>query len=660
MYLPRNLPLCRPHVAMWTGASGKRYDFAVCRPGTIGVDEPAVYILARHDGQLTTPLFVGHTTSLHRRFGLSGGRCPEQWRRALATGMTHVHLRFDTFSKMTPEAEVSDLVAALRPVLNDQLEEDRSVPALESAELEAPRTGRTRLYRHERWGAGSEARSPVVAAIGIERQSLAERAVASPLFRADPAREEDSEPGDFDTPAVDAPPGVECSMDMRGDDKTLVEFEQEADVIQLAPAVPAGSPDVLREPNEQLTQSFSRGDDDVVVQTTASAEPARLTGFLARVRELVARLRTPGRPDPLEDAGSAPRLVPAAAPAVIVEPLAAAGAAGLSAGTGETCGGVWDATPVPHETRASEDTSSAEPISAEALEISSSAEPISAEALEISSSAEPISAEALEISSSAEPISAEALEISSSAEPISAEALEISSSAEPISAEALEISSSAEPVEVLEDASPPEPIAAEAPDADRSGQIVAEAPEDAASSGPIAAEGIVIGQQEARRGLDLDPFAPVVLFAGNLSYEAGADILLDAIVTVCAGNHEAQFLFAGDGALKGDLQGWASRAGLDRRCRFLGHVPADSFDRVLKACDFVVIPARVRQDEALARAAIDAGKPVVTTHQAAIPLIVHGQNGLITYDNPGSLVWAIGALLSPLCASLRRQLAETA
>jgi glycosyltransferase involved in cell wall biosynthesis len=152
----------------------------------------------------------------------------------------------------------------------------------------------------------------------------------------------------------------------------------------------------------------------------------------------------------------------------------------------------------------------------------------------------------------------------------------------------------------------------------------------------------------------------VMLFAGNLSYEAGADILFDAIVTVCRGNHEAQFLFAGDGALMGDLQGWASQAGLDRRCRFLGHVPADSFNRVLTACDFVVIPARVRQDEALARAALVAGKPVVTTHQAAIPFIVHGQNGLITYDNPGSLVWAIRALLSPLCASLRRQLAETA
>ena len=77
---------------MWIGESGKRYDFAVCRPGTIRMDEPAVYILARHEGDATTPLFVG---SLHRHFGLASERCPEEWRRALAMGMTHVHLRFD-------------------------------------------------------------------------------------------------------------------------------------------------------------------------------------------------------------------------------------------------------------------------------------------------------------------------------------------------------------------------------------------------------------------------------------------------------------------------------------------------------------------------------------------------------------------------------------
>jgi glycosyltransferase involved in cell wall biosynthesis len=179
---------------------------------------------------------------------------------------------------------------------------------------------------------------------------------------------------------------------------------------------------------------------------------------------------------------------------------------------------------------------------------------------------------------------------------------------------------------------------------------------------PIAAEAVFVGKQEAKRGLDIEPSSPVVLFAGHLSYEAGADILLEAIVTICcSGDREALFLFAGEGAMRRELQERASRAGLERRCRFLRDVPATDFDRVLRACDFVVIPGRVPQGEDLARMAVAKGKPVLTTHQAAIGgVIVHGRNGLITYDNPGSLVWGIRELLGPVYANLRCKVAETA
>lgn len=190
----------------------------------------------------------------------------------------------------------------------------------------------------------------------------------------------------------------------------------------------------------------------------------------------------------------------------------------------------------------------------------------------------------------------------------------------------------------------------------------AEASEDASPPEPIAAEAGFVGQREAKRGLDLDPSAPAVLFAGNLSYEAGADILLDAIVTVCCnGDREALFLFAGEGVMRYELQGRASRAGLERRCRFLGDVAASDFDHVLRACDFVVIPGRVPQGEGLARMAVAGGKPVLTMHQAGTGgVIEHGRNGLITYDNPGSLVWGIRELLQPVYANLRRDVRAAA
>jgi glycosyltransferase involved in cell wall biosynthesis len=77
------------------------------------------------------------------------------------------------------------------------------------------------------------------------------------------------------------------------------------------------------------------------------------------------------------------------------------------------------------------------------------------------------------------------------------------------------------------------------------------------------------------------------------------------------------------------------------------------------ASDFVVIPARSWQDEGLAQAAIDFGKPVLATHQSGVHCIEHGKNGLLTFDNPGSIVWGIQELLhNPLKDSMFRAAAR--
>ena len=73
------------------------------------------------------------------------------------------------------------------------------------------------------------------------------------------------------------------------------------------------------------------------------------------------------------------------------------------------------------------------------------------------------------------------------------------------------------------------------------------------------------------------------------------------------------------------------------------------------ASDFIVIPARTWQDQGLAQMAIGCGKPVLTTHQAGLSCVIHGQNGLVTFDNPGSIIWGTQELLSnPLRGSMLR------
>jgi glycosyltransferase involved in cell wall biosynthesis len=158
---------------------------------------------------------------------------------------------------------------------------------------------------------------------------------------------------------------------------------------------------------------------------------------------------------------------------------------------------------------------------------------------------------------------------------------------------------------------------------------------------------------QVKRLFGLNQDAPMVLFAGEISHAAGADLLVDALPTVCRNHRTAQFVFAGSGPLKGELETRAWHSGAGQRCRFLGDVSRETFKALLMASDFVVIPARTWQDENLAQAAISCGRPVLTTRQAGVNCVVHGVNGLITFDNPGSIVWGIQELLfNPLKGSM--------
>ncbi|MEJ2697418.1 MAG: DUF4912 domain-containing protein [Candidatus Sulfobium sp.] len=164
---------------------------------------------------------------------------------------------------------------------------------------------------------------------------------------------------------------------------------------------------------------------------------------------------------------------------------------------------------------------------------------------------------------------------------------------------------------------------------------------------------------DMKRRLGLGQDIPMVLFAGEVSHAAGADLLVDALPTVCRNHHTAHFVFAGDGPLRGELEARVRHAGIGHRCRFLGDVSHETFQSLLDASDFVVIPARTWQDEGLAQTAIHTGRPVLTTHQAGINCVSHGKNGLITFDNPGSIVWGIQEMLfNPLKESMFRLAAK--
>ena len=173
------------------------------------------------------------------------------------------------------------------------------------------------------------------------------------------------------------------------------------------------------------------------------------------------------------------------------------------------------------------------------------------------------------------------------------------------------------------------------------------------------AHGSAADGTEQKHSFGFPSEARVALFAGEMSHAAGADLFVDALPTVCEGDTGAHFAFAGEGPLKGELEGRAWHMGVGHRTHFFGDMSREAFEALLLASDFVVIPARTWQDEGLAQWAIACGRPVLTTHQAHLPCVVHGQNGLVTYDNPGSIIWGLKELLAnPSQGHMMRQIAQ--
>lgn len=628
MYLPRTLALFDQKTVTWAGRSGRGYDFVISRPGTTWIDEPAVYILVKHKGSEREPLFVGHTDNLRSRLGSSVAACPEEWRRALGLGMTQVHLRFEACSERARRVEAADLVAALKPVINEELARQpalspqpaRPLPAEahEAAPLKLVIGPRART-RHAEGGKIAfpiaPTRADAHAPERIDMDLIRPAAVDGNLdrfFRRDPARglgddelaapallqvDAGAHPDTVDEPAhsiAERPVGA-AGEDAEAQMDALPPASPDGEVADggvrvAAPVAEYGAETVVTVPAAPAVAE--QAETNAVPSSAVWPEPGPVV--LAPSRGLFGRiLRLFSRHARLGSRAGSDLLPPARRPVSAIEDAAR-----------EEQPQLPSFTPAP----------------------SASVAPADPDPIDVA----PLDVPAADRARHAPGKSAHA-----------SEKLETSASS------VVELTSG--------------PNLSEAPANEgrsREAGGARPAPEDVDSDERAKVDSV--SQPNARRELGLNPENPVVLFAGDLSHHAGADILMDAAVTVCSTHADVVFVYAGDGPLASDLRERAARGGLQSRCRFLGDVPAGRFPVVLTACDFVAIPARTNQGDALARMALEFGKPVLVTVQAGIGCVVHGHNGLVTYDNPQSFVWGVRELLGPIRNDLCQRLMKAA
>ena len=153
---------------------------------------------------------------------------------------------------------------------------------------------------------------------------------------------------------------------------------------------------------------------------------------------------------------------------------------------------------------------------------------------------------------------------------------------------------------------------------------------------------------QVKREFGLGPLDRVFLFVGPLEWGAGPDLMVEALPALLGRAQNCRLVFVGLGSLGGHLEGRARELGVGHAVRLVGHLEGLPLVRLLRAAEAVVLPSRRREfdDGGIVGLARRAGRPVITTHQGPSHLVAHDQNGLVTFDNPGSMVWAMNQLLS--------------
>lgn len=156
-----------------------------------------------------------------------------------------------------------------------------------------------------------------------------------------------------------------------------------------------------------------------------------------------------------------------------------------------------------------------------------------------------------------------------------------------------------------------------------------------------------VASNRARLGL---PDGPLVVCVAQFAPEKGHADLIAAWPRVREAVPTATLVLVGDGALRREIEGLATRLGAGDSVLFLGfRHPAQPY---LAAADVVVLPSRT---EGMPNALLEAmalGRPIVATRVGGVPeLIEDGVSGwLVSGRNPAGLAGGLAALLTDKAA----------
>ncbi len=140
--------------------------------------------------------------------------------------------------------------------------------------------------------------------------------------------------------------------------------------------------------------------------------------------------------------------------------------------------------------------------------------------------------------------------------------------------------------------------------------------------------GAASGDVKERATWALEPGTVGIVFVGNLLLHKGLQHAIRALSSIPG--HPWKLLVVGTGPDEGACRHLAARTGVADRGVFLGRRTPDEVERIVGACDALVLPSSVEGLPYVILEAMASAKPVVSTRAFGIPeAVVDGETGLL-------------------------------
>lgn len=147
-----------------------------------------------------------------------------------------------------------------------------------------------------------------------------------------------------------------------------------------------------------------------------------------------------------------------------------------------------------------------------------------------------------------------------------------------------------------------------------------------------------------KQDLGFSPERMLLLFCGNLREVKGADLLCEALPSLCAARPQLDVALVGAGELAAKLRHELAALIAAGRVRMTGALPQAQVARYMQAADLLVVPSRSEARGNVILEALACGTPVAAADVGGIPELMRSTHGAMFA--PGQVQTLLRALLS--------------